>query len=134
VTRTASRIRLKPFRRFDGRTFNFEAARRKNFIRGLLLIDVTEVRRSGAGWQQHPLRRWSCMPWPRAVDEDRIMHAYGRRNQLILFDDVDINIQIEVVAEQHMGRRGCVESAESAWDRAAIRPDDVQNSGRAGEI
>jgi pyruvate/2-oxoglutarate dehydrogenase complex dihydrolipoamide acyltransferase (E2) component len=33
----------------------------------------------------------------RAVDEDRIMHAYRRRNQLILFDDVDVNTQIEVV-------------------------------------
>ena len=33
----------------------------------------------------------------RAVDEDRIMHAYRRRNQLILFDEVDVNTQIEVV-------------------------------------
>jgi pyruvate/2-oxoglutarate dehydrogenase complex dihydrolipoamide acyltransferase (E2) component len=31
----------------------------------------------------------------RAVDEDRIMHAYRRRGQLILFDDVDVNAQIE---------------------------------------
>jgi hypothetical protein len=133
VTRTASRIRLKPFRRFDGRTFNFEAARRKNFIHGLLLIDVTEVRRSGARWQQHPLRRWSCMPWP-VLSMRTASCTPMAGNQLILFDDVDINIQIEVVAEQHMGRRGCVESAESPWDRAAIKPDDPQNSGRAGEI
>jgi len=27
----------------------------------------------------------------RAVDEDRIMHAYRRRNRIILFDEVDIN-------------------------------------------
>jgi len=32
----------------------------------------------------------------RAVDEDRIMHAYRRRNPIILFDEVDINTQIEV--------------------------------------
>jgi pyruvate/2-oxoglutarate dehydrogenase complex dihydrolipoamide acyltransferase (E2) component len=32
----------------------------------------------------------------KAVDEDRIMHAYRRRNRIILFDDVDINTQIEV--------------------------------------
>jgi len=88
----------------------------------------------GLGGNNNPYGAGPACRGPRAVDEDRIMHAYGRRNQLILFDDVDINIQIEVVAEQHMGRRGCVESAESAWDRAAIRPDDVQNSGRAGEI
>jgi len=32
----------------------------------------------------------------KAVDEDRILHAYRRRNQIILFDKVDINTQIEV--------------------------------------
>jgi hypothetical protein len=32
----------------------------------------------------------------KAVDEDRILHAYRRRNRIILFDDVDINTQIEV--------------------------------------
>jgi hypothetical protein len=32
----------------------------------------------------------------KAVDEDRIMQAYRRRNRIILFDDVDINTQIEV--------------------------------------
>jgi pyruvate/2-oxoglutarate dehydrogenase complex dihydrolipoamide acyltransferase (E2) component len=32
----------------------------------------------------------------RAVDEDRILHAYRRRNRIILFADVDINTQIEV--------------------------------------
>jgi hypothetical protein len=32
----------------------------------------------------------------KAVDEDRILPAYRRRNQIILFDKVDINMQIEV--------------------------------------
>jgi pyruvate/2-oxoglutarate dehydrogenase complex dihydrolipoamide acyltransferase (E2) component len=31
-----------------------------------------------------------------AVDEDRVLHAYRRRNQIILFDEVDVNTQIEV--------------------------------------
>jgi pyruvate/2-oxoglutarate dehydrogenase complex dihydrolipoamide acyltransferase (E2) component len=35
----------------------------------------------------------------RVVDEHRIMHAYRRRNQLILFDDVDVNTQIEVTSD-----------------------------------
>jgi hypothetical protein len=30
------------------------------------------------------------------VDEDRILHGYRRRNQIILFDKVDVNTQIEV--------------------------------------
>jgi hypothetical protein len=33
-----------------------------------------------------------------AVDDDRIMHAY-RQSQLILLDDVDVNTQIEAMAE-----------------------------------
>jgi hypothetical protein len=35
----------------------------------------------------------------RAVAEDLILHAYRWRNQLILFDDIDVNTQIEVEAE-----------------------------------
>src|SRR6476469_2323227 len=31
----------------------------------------------------------------RAVDEDRTLHAYRRRNHLIIFDDVDANTQFE---------------------------------------
>jgi hypothetical protein len=30
------------------------------------------------------------------VDADRIVHAYRRRNRLVLFDDVDVSAQIEV--------------------------------------
>jgi hypothetical protein len=32
------------------------------------------------------------------MDEDRVMHVYRGRNQLILSDDVDIDTQIEVVS------------------------------------
>jgi beta-glucosidase len=40
----------------------------------------------------------------RAVDEDRILHAYRWRNQLISFHDVDVNTQIEVEAEEPKDR------------------------------
>ena len=42
----------------------------------------------------------------RAVDEDRIMHAYRRRGRLILFDDVDVNTQIEFA----VGGQGMVQA------------------------
>jgi chloramphenicol O-acetyltransferase len=82
---------------------NFEAARRKNFIHGLVEIDVTEVRRAirrrEAAGGDISFTAVVMHAVARAVDEDRIMHAYRRRNQLILFDDVDVNTQIEVVTE-----------------------------------
>jgi pyruvate/2-oxoglutarate dehydrogenase complex dihydrolipoamide acyltransferase (E2) component len=31
----------------------------------------------------------------RAVDADHIVHGYRRRNRLVLFDDVDVNFQVE---------------------------------------
>ena len=76
------------------------AGRRKNIIHGLIEIDVTKLRRelreresvgealSFSAAVMHSVAK--------AVDEDRILHAYRRRNQIILFDKVDINTQIEV--------------------------------------
>jgi pyruvate/2-oxoglutarate dehydrogenase complex dihydrolipoamide acyltransferase (E2) component len=80
---------------------NFEASRRKNFIHGLVEIDITQTRRAvregEAAGKDISFTAVVMHAVARAVDEDRIMHAYRRRNQLILFDDVDINTQIEVV-------------------------------------
>jgi hypothetical protein len=84
-----SRTRLAPFWKIRRAYIdNFEAARRKNFIHGLVEMDVTEIRRSlrhlEAGGRDISLT--VVMPAvAHAVDEDRIMHAYRRRNQLILF-------------------------------------------------
>jgi len=76
------------------------AGRRKNIIHGLIEIDVTELQRvlgerEAAG---EPLSFTAALMHAVAiaVDEDRILHAYRRRNRIILFDDVDINTQIEV--------------------------------------
>ena len=81
---------------------NFDAARRKNFIHGLVEMDVTDVRRSlrhlEAEGKDVSFSAVVMHAVARAVDEDRIMHAYRRRNQLILFDDVDVNTQIEVTS------------------------------------
>jgi pyruvate/2-oxoglutarate dehydrogenase complex dihydrolipoamide acyltransferase (E2) component len=79
---------------------NFEAARRKNFIHGLVEIDVTEIRRTlrtlETAGRDISFTAVVMHAVARAVDADRIMHAYRRRNQLILFDEVDVNTQIEV--------------------------------------
>lgn len=75
------------------------ASRRKDIIHGLLEIDVTHAhellrQRKADG---HPLSFTAFLihAVARAVDEDRVLHAYRRRRQLVLFDDVDVNTQIE---------------------------------------
>jgi chloramphenicol O-acetyltransferase len=82
---------------------NFEASRRKHFIHGLVEMDVTEIRRAvrlrEAAGEDISFTAVVMHAVARAVDEDRIMHAYRRRSQLILFDDVDVNTQIEVITD-----------------------------------
>jgi hypothetical protein len=46
----------------------------------------------------HLSRRPLLSPVAGAMDEDRVMHVYRGRNQLILSDDVDIDTQIEVAS------------------------------------
>jgi hypothetical protein len=87
------------------------ASRRKNIIHGLIEVDVTELRgllreREAAG---QPLSSTAALMYAvaNAVDEDRIMHAYRRRNRIMLFDEVDINTQIEVeVSRQKIVKSG----------------------------
>jgi pyruvate/2-oxoglutarate dehydrogenase complex dihydrolipoamide acyltransferase (E2) component len=75
------------------------AGRRKNIIHGLIEIDVTEarrvLRRCAAAGEDLSFTAFLMHAVARAVDEDRILHAYRRRNRLILFDEVDVNVQIE---------------------------------------
>lgn len=75
------------------------AGRRKNLMHGLLQVDVTEARRAlrHDGPDPAPLSftAWILHCVATAVDGDRIVHAYRRRNRLVLFEDVDVNTQIE---------------------------------------
>jgi pyruvate/2-oxoglutarate dehydrogenase complex dihydrolipoamide acyltransferase (E2) component len=111
---------------------NFEAARRKNFIHGLVEMDVTEVRRSlrhlEAEGKDISFSAVVMHAVARAVDEDRIMHAYRRRNQLILFDEVDVNIQIEVTSA---GQRIVKPLVVRAANRKSI--EELTNEIRAGQ-
>ncbi|HBY94578.1 MAG TPA: dehydrogenase [Chloroflexi bacterium] len=79
-------------------------ARRRHVIHGLLEVDVTEARRRLREHKQRTGERLSFSAFiiacvGRAVDMDRSVHAYRNwRNQLIVFDDVDILIAIEIPA------------------------------------
>ena len=75
------------------------ATKRKKIIHGLVEIDVTNahrlLRQREAAGEDLSFTAFLIHAVARAVDEDRIMHAYRRRGRLILFDDVDVNTQIE---------------------------------------
>jgi len=77
-----------------------DAGRRKNLMHGLLQVDVTEARRllarSTGGRPPLSFTGWVLHCVATAVDANRIVHAYRRRNRLVLFDDVDVSAQIEV--------------------------------------
>ena len=108
------------------------ASRRKDIIHGLVEVDVTEARRllrqRHAAGQDLSFTAFVMHAVARAVDADRILHAYRRRNRLILFADVDVNVQVETsVAGQQI--------VQSLLVRAANRKSVAELSAeiRAGQ-
>jgi hypothetical protein len=90
----------RPFLKIrKGYTDLLAATKRKNIIHGLVEIDVTNaqrvIRQREVGGEDLSFTAFLIHAVARAVDEDRIMQAYRRRGRLILFDDVDVNTQIE---------------------------------------
>lgn len=79
------------------------AARTKDVIHGLIEIDVTNIRheiaRHRAAGGDVSFTAYLLYVVGRAIDEDRTLHAYRRRNRLIIFDDVDANTQIEATVD-----------------------------------
>ncbi len=93
---------IEPFPRMQSivRTIA-RVARHKYIIRGLLEIDVTRARQF---IREHKARTGESLSFTaflaacvgHAVDMNKSVHAYRNwRHQLVLFDDVDINIQVE---------------------------------------
>ena len=79
------------------------AARTKDIVHGLVEIDVTDARqlikRRRAAGEDIAFTAYLLYVIGRAIDEDRALHAYRRRNQLIIFDEVDANTQIEAAVD-----------------------------------
>jgi pyruvate/2-oxoglutarate dehydrogenase complex dihydrolipoamide acyltransferase (E2) component len=93
---------IEPFPRMQSivRTIA-RVARHKYIMRGLVEIDVTRARQS---IREHKARTGESLSFTaflaacvgHAVEMNKSVHAYRNwRNQLVLFDDVDINIQVE---------------------------------------
>ena len=110
------------------------AGHRKNIIHGLIEIDVTDLQRVLREREAigEPLSFTAALMHAvaRAVDEDRILHAYRRRNRIILFDDVDINTQIEVdVSGQKIVQSLLIRAANREERRATFSRDPVRTTG-----
>src|SRR5438270_8515556 len=81
--------------------------RHKHIIRGLVEIDVTRARQF---MREHKARTGESLSFTaflaacvgHAVEMNKEVHAYRNwRNQLVLFDDVDINIMVERDMQGH---------------------------------
>ena len=119
------------------------AGRRKHTIHGLVEIDVTASRLAMQHHEQagRPVSFTAFLvrAVARAVEADRMMHAYRRRNRLVLFDDVDVNTQVEIdLAGQTIPKSVVVRAAnrktvEAISDeiRAAQHPRDDDRFYRA---
>lgn len=100
MTTAEPTYQLRPFLKIRrGYLHGLETGRRKNIIHGLIEVDVTRARalidtRKVAG-EDISLTAFTVYAVARAVAEDRILHGYRQRNQIVLFDDVDVNIQVE---------------------------------------
>jgi pyruvate/2-oxoglutarate dehydrogenase complex dihydrolipoamide acyltransferase (E2) component len=79
------------------------ASRRKDIVHGLFEIDITvarsAVRRRRADGIDVSFTAFLVHALAQAIDEDRTLQAYRRRRRLIIFDDVDVNTQIETTID-----------------------------------
>jgi pyruvate/2-oxoglutarate dehydrogenase complex dihydrolipoamide acyltransferase (E2) component len=75
-------------------------AKRMNVIHLLMEIDVTDARcriRQFRKQTGEPLSFTAFLTFclARAIDENKLMHAYRQRSKLIIFEDIDISVLIE---------------------------------------
>jgi pyruvate/2-oxoglutarate dehydrogenase complex dihydrolipoamide acyltransferase (E2) component len=78
-----------------------KAARRKNMIHSIIEVDISNARRNIRKIKKETKNYISFTGYiiycvSKAVNENKIMHAYrNKKNQLILFNDVDVSTTIE---------------------------------------
>lgn len=77
-------------------------AQRRHMIHGLIEVDITEARRLMRGHKKRTgesvsFTAFATVCLGQAVEEEKLVHAYHNwRNQLVVFDDVDVLIAIEI--------------------------------------
>ena len=84
-----------------------EMAKKKHTIHGLIEVDITQTRQDIKACRRKTGKAVSLTSFilaciGKAVDENRIMHGYlNWRNQLILFEDVDLLLPVEMRIGAH---------------------------------
>ncbi len=127
--------RIVPFPRMQSivRTIA-RLARHKYIIRGLLEIDVTKARQFIREYKARTGENVSFTAFlaacvAHAVDMNKSVHAYRNwRHQLVLFDDVDINIQVE---RDMQGQKFSLPYIVKAANRKTVR--DIHEEIRAAQ-
>lgn len=98
---TAEGYQTRPFSRWRAVMSDaMRVAKEKNYIYGLFEMDVTEARRLIHAYKARTGEDFSFTAFvvaciAHAVDENKAIHALRRGSQLIVFDDVDVNVQVE---------------------------------------
>jgi pyruvate/2-oxoglutarate dehydrogenase complex dihydrolipoamide acyltransferase (E2) component len=101
VSHQHERYEARPFLKIRRAYLDILAAgRRRHLIHGLVEVDVTEARRRLHAHSTHTAPRLSITAFliycvAQAVEADRMMHAHRHGKRLILFEEVDVNSQIE---------------------------------------
>lgn len=108
---------------------------RKRFIHGLFEVDVTDVRMRLGEYKTRTGETPSFTAFVihclgQAVDENKILHAMRKdRSKLVLFDEVDVSMQIEVEVDGHKIVKPHVVRAAN---RKSFR--EIQNEIRASQV
>jgi hypothetical protein len=118
VRSEAPEFETRPFLKIRRADLDILAAgRRKSTIHRLVEVDVTDARRllhdRDAAGEVLSFTAFVIHAVAQAVDADRIVHAYRKRNRLILLRDVDVNTMVEteeagqeIVGHKPLGQRG----------------------------
>ncbi len=121
------------FRRFEA--VMLRSIQRIPMIHGLLEVDVTRAR---AFLREHKAKTGKALSFTafitaclaKAIDENKSVQAYRQgRNQLILFEDVDVNTQIE---REMDGQKSAIPYTVRAANRKTFR--EIHHEIRAAQV
>ncbi len=102
MTNSSETFTVKPFPRIRKATIGvLRAARKKNMIHTLVEIDISKVRKTIRRLRRETKKYYSLTGYiiycvAQAVEQNKHIHACrNRKNQMVLFDDVDVSTTIE---------------------------------------
>ncbi|MBN1481399.1 hypothetical protein EH223_03405 [candidate division KSB1 bacterium] len=93
------KVPLTPFRKLiiDG----LDVALKKHYMKGFIELDVTDARRSIRTYRRRRQCRLSFLAFfisclTRSLSENRSLNAGLKKNNIIIFDDIDVSVAVEM--------------------------------------